>query len=135
MTTMFERLREGLVWSYAAVSAAEEQRTKGQQWWEQERLRLKEESRGRLDDALRQMEERRAQRTDWVTKRSGWFRERVRAGLAGSGVVTSDQIASLQARIDALTVEVHELRAHSGLVSDGMAAEASGGPPDITPAS
>jgi polyhydroxyalkanoate synthesis regulator phasin len=120
MATMLDRMREGLIWSYAALSLAEEQQLKSRQWWEQEGLRLKEEARARLDGALRDMEERRTQRREHLGDR---VRERL-----GVGIATKKDVASLQARVDALAAEVERLRGQ-----EGGAATPETSPPDAPP--
>ncbi|GAC1435420.1 MAG: hypothetical protein NVSMB65_09410 [Chloroflexota bacterium] len=130
VATILDRLRDGLIWSYAALSLVEERQERGQVWWQQENIRLKEEARARLDNVLQQWEERRNQRADMLQQRAGWVKERVRTGLSDSGLATTAQIDSLQARIDALAAQLEGLQAREATPRD-----AAYGAPSIVPPS
>ena len=124
MATLIDRLRDGLIWTYAALSLAEEQQKKSQQWWELESLRLKEEGRSRLDTLLRAMEERRVQREEWM-------RTRFRQGLGETGIASKEQVESLRARIDVLSAQIAELRGEKMGPSAAMPPDVEG--PDAPP--
>ncbi len=128
MATMLDRLREGLIWGYAALTLAEEQRLKRRQWWEQERVRVKEEARARLDSVLQEIEERRAQRQDWM-------RRRVRDRLSDTGIVTTDELPTLEAKIDALVAKVDQLRGQGTSSAIPIGDQPGASSPIATPAS
>src|SRR5579862_5983715 len=129
MATMLDRVREGLIWSYAVLTLAEERQATRRKWWEQERIRLKEEARAHLDAALREMEEHRAQRRDRI-------RQRIRDRL-GTGIATTDDVAALESKIDELVTRLDRLYAHGSSDTAAEAAMAESAPPapDTPPAS
>lgn len=98
---LVERLRDGLIWSYAVLTLAEEQRAHRREAWESETIRLREEARERVDDFLKQREIRRDGRQQRM-------RERLQDALGQAGLASSAQVAELQDKIDRLTAKLEE---------------------------